>query len=79
MTSEAALNSDEFNKRYGAFKEAMLASINQGNPQYLPTVTAANEIINNAGIAVSKALAGTASAKDALAEANTANDAALAR
>ncbi|MGR9174339.1 ABC transporter substrate-binding protein [Rhizobium leguminosarum] len=79
VTSEAALNSDEFNKRYGAFKEAMLASINQGNPQYLPTVTAANEIINNAGIAVSKALAGTASAKDALAEANTANDAALAR
>ncbi|WP_246642488.1 hypothetical protein [Rhizobium laguerreae] len=57
----------------------MLTSINQGNPQYLPTVTAANEIINNAGIAVSKALAGTASAKDALAEANTANDAAVAR
>lgn len=79
VTSQAALNSDEFNKRYGAFKDAMLASIGQGNPQYLPTVTAANELINNAGIAVSKALAGTASAKDALAEANTANDAALAR
>jgi multiple sugar transport system substrate-binding protein len=79
VTSLAALNSEEFNKRYGAFKDAMLASINAGNPQYLPTVAAANEIINNAGIAVSKVLAGTATAKDALAEANAANDAALSR
>lgn len=79
VTSQAALNSEEFNKRYGAFKDAMLASIARGNPQYLPTVEAANEIINNAGIAVSKALAGSASAKDALAEANAANDAALSR
>lgn len=79
VTSQAAMNSDEFNKRYGAFKEAMLASIAKGNPQYLPTVQTANEIINNAGIAVSKAIAGTASAKDALAEADTANEAALAR
>ncbi|MCW5708307.1 sugar ABC transporter substrate-binding protein [Shinella sp.] len=79
VTSLAALNSEEFAKRYGAFKDAMLASINAGNPQYLPTVEAANEVINNAGIAVSKVLAGTASAKDALAEANAANDAALSR
>jgi multiple sugar transport system substrate-binding protein len=79
VTSQGAMNSDEFNKRYGAFKEAMLASIAKGNPQYLPTVQAANEIINNAGIAVSKVLAGTATAKDALAEANMANDEALAR
>jgi multiple sugar transport system substrate-binding protein/sorbitol/mannitol transport system substrate-binding protein len=79
VTSQAALNSEEFNSRYGAFKDAMIASINQGNPQYLPTVDAANEIINNAGIAVSKVLAGTASATDALAEADAANAAALAR
>lgn len=79
VSSQGAMNSDEFNKRYGAFKDAMLASIAQGNPQYLPTVQAANEIINNAGIAVSKVLAGTTSAKDALTEANTANDEALAR
>jgi len=79
VTSQAALNSDEFNSRYGAFKDAMIASINQGNPQYLPTVDAANELINNAGIAVSKVLAGTASAKDALAEADAANAAALSR
>lgn len=79
VTSQAALDSEAFNSRYGAFKDAMIASINQGNPQYLPTVAAANEIINNAGIAVSKVLAGTASATDALAEADAANAAALAR
>ena len=79
VTSQAALDSEAFNSRYGAFKEAMIASINQGNPQYLPTVAAANEIINNAGIAVSKVLAGTATATDALAEADAANAAALAR
>jgi multiple sugar transport system substrate-binding protein len=79
VTSLAALNSDGFNKRYGAFKDAMIAAINQGNPQYLPTVEQANEIINNTGIAVSKALAGTASAADALMEADEANNAALSR
>lgn len=79
VTSQGAMNSKEFDKRYGAFKEAMLGSIAKGNPQYLPTVQAANEIINNAGIAVSKAIAGTAPAKEALAEANKANDEALAR
>lgn len=79
VTSQAALDSEAFNSRYGAFKDAMIASINQGNPQYLPTVAAANEIINNAGIAVSKVLAGTASATEALAEADAANAAALAR
>ena len=79
VTSQAALDSEAFNSRYGAFKDAMIASINQGNPQYLPTVAAANEIINNAGIAVSKVLAGTATAADALAEADAANAAALAR
>ena len=79
VTSQAALDSEAFNSRYGAFKDAMIASINQGNPQYLPTVAAANEIINNAGIAVSKVLAGTATATEALAEADAANTAALAR
>ena len=79
VTSLSALNSDGFGKRYGAFKEGMIAAINAGNPQYLPTVEQANEIINNTGIAVSKALAGTASAADALKEADEANNAALAR
>jgi multiple sugar transport system substrate-binding protein len=79
VTSTAAFASEDFSSRYGAFKDAMIASINQGNPQYLPTVPVANEIINNAGIAVSKVLAGTASATDALAEADAANAAALTR
>ncbi|MBZ9812100.1 ABC transporter substrate-binding protein [Mesorhizobium sp. CA7] len=79
VTSLSALNSDSFGRRYGAFKEGMIAAINAGNPQYLPTVEKANEIINNTGIAVSKALAGTASAADALKEADDANNAALAR
>ena len=79
VTSLTALNSESFNTRYGAFKEAMITAINQGNPEYLPTIEQANEVINNTGIAVSKALAGTASSADALKEADEANNAALAR
>lgn len=77
VTSLGAMDSDAFVKRYGAFKTAMLGAIDQGNPQYLPTVPQANEIINNTGIAVSKVLAGTATAAAALAEADAANKAAL--
>ncbi len=79
VTSLAALNGEAFGKRYGAFKDAMLAAIDKGNPQYLPTIDKANEVINNTGIAVSKALAGAAGASDALREADAANNAALAR
>ncbi len=79
VTSLAALNGESFGKRYGTFKDAMLAAINAGNPQYLPTIDKANEVINNTSIAVSKALAGSASATDALKEADKANNAALAR
>lgn len=79
VTSLTALNGEAFAKRYGAFKDAMLAAIAQGNPQYLPTIDKANEIINNTGIAVSKALAGSAGSADALKEADAANNAALAR
>lgn len=78
-TSLTVLNGENFGKRYGAFKNAMLAAIDVGNPQYLPTIDQANEVINNTGIAVSKALAGSASAADALREADKANNAALAR
>ena len=79
VTSLTALNGEVFTKKYGAFKEAMLAAINHGNPQYLPTIAKANEVINNTGIGVSKALAGSSSAVDALKEADEANNAALAR
>lgn len=79
VTSLAAMNSLAFEKRYGAFKEAMLASLERSNPQYIPTVPQANELVNNAGIAVSKVLAGTTSAVEALKEANELNNEALAR
>lgn len=79
VTSLGAMENEEFVKRYGAFKDAMLQAIGQGNPQYLPTVPQANEIINNTGIAVSKALAGTATAAEALKEADAANQAALSK
>lgn len=79
VTSLTALDSDAFNSRYGAFKDAMIAAINQGNPQYFPVIEATNEIVNNTGIAVSQALAGTAAAADALAAADEANNAAIAR
>jgi multiple sugar transport system substrate-binding protein len=79
VTSLAAMESPAFTSRYGAFKDAMLASLANGNPQYLPTVPKANEIINNVGIAVSKVLAGTATAEEALKEANDLNNAALAK
>ncbi len=79
VTSLTALNGEVFTKKYGAFKDAMLAAISHGNPQYLPTIAKANEVINNTGIGVSKALAGSLSAADALKEADEANNAALAR
>lgn len=79
VTSLAALNGESFGERYGVFKGAMLTAIEAGNAQYLPTTEKANEVINNTGIAVSKVLAGSASAADALEEADAANNAALAR
>ncbi len=79
VTSLSALNGEAFTKKYGAFKDAMIAAIDRGNPQYLPTIAKANEVINDTGIAVSKVLAGSANATDALKEADAANNAALAR
>jgi ABC-type glycerol-3-phosphate transport system substrate-binding protein len=78
VSSLGAMASKEFMDRYGSFKDGMLAAINAGNQNYLPNIPQANSIINNTGIAVSQALAGTASAKDALAAANAKNDQALA-
>ena len=79
VTSLTAMNSEAFVSRYGAFREGMIAAVNNGNPQFLPTVPQANEIINNAGIAVSKVLAGVATAEEALMEADEANNRALSR
>ncbi|WP_413727777.1 ABC transporter substrate-binding protein [Sodalis sp. RH19] len=79
VSSLSAINSEAFVRKYGAFKDGMLAALKNGNPNYLPTVPQATILINNTGIALSQALAGTLSAEDAMAAANRQNDKALAR
>ncbi|QKJ86287.1 multiple sugar transport system substrate-binding protein [Paramixta manurensis] len=79
VSSLSAINSDAFAKRYGAFKDGMLAALKKGNARYLPTVPQATQIINNTGIALSQALAGTQTVESALQQANSRNDKALAR
>ncbi len=77
VTSLSAMNSEAFQSRYGAFAEAMVTAVSRGNTGYLPAIAAANEVINNTGIAVSKVLAGTEGAASALATANTDNNSAM--
>ena len=77
VTSLAAMNSDAFIERYGAFRDAMLEAIDRGNPQYLPNIPQANEIINNTGIAISQVLTGSKDAQSALTAANDENNSAL--
>lgn len=77
MTSMTAMESDAFLERYGSFKEAMLQAIDRGNPQYLPNIPQANEIINNTGVAISQVLAGSLDAQTALSTANDENNSAL--
>jgi len=70
VTSLSAINSDKFQELYGAFSEAMIEAINNGNFDYLPHITEAGEVIDLVGIAVSEVLSGTKNAQDALDEAN---------
>lgn len=77
VTSLAAMNSDAFIERYGAFRDAMLEAIDRGNPQYLPNIPQANEIINNTGVAISQVLTGSMDAQTALTAANDENNSAL--
>jgi len=77
ITSLEAINSPEFNQKFGSFKEAMLEAINTGNPDYLPLIPNINEVINNTGIAISKSLLGKSSPEVALNEANDKNNALL--
>ncbi|WP_034943145.1 ABC transporter substrate-binding protein [Erwinia oleae] len=79
VSSLGAINSEAFTQRYGAFKDGMLDALKNGNAAYLPTVPQATQIINNTGIALSQALAGTKSIESALQEANSRNDKALSR
>ncbi|AJK16391.1 ABC transporter substrate-binding protein [Yersinia pseudotuberculosis] len=79
VSSLSAINSDAFTKRYGAFKDGMLAALQNGNAKYLPTIPQSTQIINITGIALSEALAGTQTVENALQQANTRNDKALSR
>ncbi len=79
VSSLSAINSAAFAKRYGAFKDGMLAALKNGNANYLPAVPQSTQIINNTGIALSQALAGTQSVESALQQANGNNDKALSR
>lgn len=78
VSSLAAMDSEEFSKKYGAFKDGMLEAIENGNANYLPQVAQTNEIINNTGVAISKALSGLP-AKAALDEANELNNKTLGK
>lgn len=78
VSSLAAMQDESFLTKYGAFKDTMLEAIAKGNTQYLPQIPQSNEIINNTGVAISKALLGNKSAQDALKEANDLNNKLLA-
>ena len=77
VTSVSAMESEAFQSRYGMFSDAMVEAVSRGNTKYLPNVPAANELINNTGIAISKVIANTEDAASALATANAENNKAL--
>ncbi|QBD83395.1 sugar ABC transporter substrate-binding protein [Ktedonosporobacter rubrisoli] len=69
VTALAAIDSQTFKDRYGAFRETMLASLARGNSNYLPQIPQSNQIINYAGIAIAQALVGAQKPDAALASA----------
>lgn len=72
VTLNSVLEGDAYAEKYGAFQEAMLQQLATGNIDYLPAGTDANAIITEVGQALSRTLAGEASAKDAMSAAQTA-------
>ena len=68
VTSQAALNSEAFQNRYGAFVGGMLAALEQANQNYLPQVPESNEIINLTGVALSQILSNKGSVRSVLTE-----------
>lgn len=70
-TATSVLESAEFKKQFGAFLQPMLDQLKTGNPDYLPAGTNANTVITDVGQALSKVLAGQASAQSALQQAQT--------
>ncbi|MBU5445442.1 extracellular solute-binding protein [Paenibacillus sp. MSJ-34] len=74
VTSLSAMKEQVFIDKFGAFKDAMLEAIENGNTDYLPQIAQANEMINNTGVAISKALTGHTPPAEALKEANDLNN-----
>lgn len=68
LTSIKAMNSDAFKSKYGAFSEDMIKALNVANPNYMPTISQANEVINKVGTALSQSLAGSKTPEEALKE-----------
>ena len=71
-TLSAVLKGDAYAEKYAPFQEAVLSQLETGNVDYLPAGVDANAIITEVGQALSRALAGEASASDALSAAQKA-------
>jgi multiple sugar transport system substrate-binding protein len=69
LTSNAALNSPTFTKKYRAFAAVMKSELKTGNPNYLPSGTDSNEMVTDVGQALNSVLAGQQSAASALRQA----------
>ena len=65
-SSQAALYSKAFQDKFGAFVDGMLAALKAANPNYLPQIPQANEVINKTGVALSQVLAGSKTPEDAM-------------
>jgi multiple sugar transport system substrate-binding protein len=70
VTSLAAMNSDAYKTKYGAFLSGLLAALKLGNADYYPLIPQANEIALKVGVAVSQVFAGQKTAEQALKEVN---------
>jgi multiple sugar transport system substrate-binding protein len=66
VTLTSTLNSPEYDKKYGSFKDAVLSQLKTGNLDYMPRGQNASAIIVAVGQAFSQALAGELTAKQAL-------------
>jgi len=65
-TSKTVFESDVFKEKYGAFAQAIVNSVNRGNPDFAPANKEANEVKSLVCAAVSSVLAGQDTAENAL-------------
>lgn len=68
LTSIKAMNSEAFKSKYGAFSSDMIKALEVANPNYMPTIAQANEVINKVGAALSQSLAKSKTPEEALKE-----------